>query len=90
MRIGFRVVARKEQQVRFCAQPVQRAELHKMDAHILAAVQDLAPDLDHVLFMAENLIAALAGIAGARDHHRAAEQLGLKDAEISQIADAGT
>ena len=37
---------------------------------------------------AEDFVAAFAGVAGARNHHRAAKQLGLQVVEVRQLADA--
>ena len=62
---------------------------HGMMPGALALVEDGIPDRAGILAAAENLIAALAGIAGARDHHRQAEQPGLHVMEIGEVANAG-
>ena len=62
---------------------------HGDDAHLLAFVDDPVPDHAGILAAHEDFVAALAGIAGARDHHRRAEQRRLHVVEIFEIADAG-
>ncbi|MNZ36740.1 hypothetical protein D3C78_541690 [compost metagenome] len=86
--VHLRVVVGEEQQVALHPQPVQRGEGAGDDAHGLALLQDGVPDQRRIGGLAEDLVAALAGVAGARDHHRAAEQLGLHMVEVRQLADA--
>ncbi|MNE19824.1 hypothetical protein D3C80_1129210 [compost metagenome] len=86
--VHLRVVVGEEQQVALHPQPVQRGEGAGDDAHGLAQLEDGVPDQRRVGGLAEDLVAALAGVAGARDHHRAAEQLGLQVVEVRQLADA--
>ena len=84
--IHLRVVVGEEQQVALHPQPVQRGEGTGDDAQVPALVQDAVPDQRRIGGLAEDLVAALAGVAGARDHHRAVEQPGLQVMEVRQLA----
>ena len=83
-RIHFRIVEGEEQQIAFGPQQVQRGEPAGNDPHRGAFRQDAVPDHPGILPPAENLIAALAGIAGARQGDRLAEQRGPHMREIGQ------
>ena len=85
--IHLRIVVGVEQQVGFDAQHVEHAEADGDDAHRLALVEDRVPHHRRILAAHEDLVAALAGVAGARDHDRRAEQRGLHVVEILQVAD---
>ena len=86
--IHLRVVVRIEQQVGLDAQHVEHAEADGDDAHRLALVEDGVPDHRRVLAAHEDLVAALAGVAGARDHDGGAEQRRLHVVEVLEVADA--
>src|ERR1700694_4788496 len=66
-------VVRIEQQRAFDPQVIQGGETGRNDAERLAFGEDGVPDEAGVFALAEDLIAALAGIAGSRDRHWTAE-----------------
>ncbi len=82
-------VVRIEQQITFDAQVIQGGETGGNDAERLAFGEDGVPDEAGVFALAEDLIAALAGVAGSRNRHRTAEQRRRHMMKIFEVANAG-
>src|SRR2546430_503221 len=76
-----------ERQVALDPHPVERREAGRHNAQRLALGQDRVPDRPGVLALAEDLIAALARVAGTRDRDRPAEQGRRHVMEVLQVAD---
>ncbi len=64
-RVHLGVIERIEQQVAFGTQPVESGERAGNNAERLAVLQNAVPDGGGVGRLAEDLVTALAGIAGA-------------------------
>src|ERR1700721_2944507 len=74
-----------EQQRAFDSEVIESRETGGDDAERLALAEYGVPDEAGILALAEELIAALAGVAGARDGDRPAEQSRRHVMEILQV-----
>jgi hypothetical protein len=75
-----------EQQRAFDSEVIQSRETSGDDAEGLALAQDGVPDQTGVLALAEDFVAAFAGVAGARNRDSAAEQGRRHMMEVLQVA----